>query len=59
MAHGVGRNMRIMIIPVGSQNGAQKLLQITRQTTADGEEFVRTELDPVRFVPFLGGSIRK
>lgn len=49
----------IMIIPVGSQNGAQKLFQITRQTTTDGDEFVRTELDPVKFVPFLGGALRK
>lgn len=49
----------MMLIPVGSQSGAQKLLQITRQTLSTGEEFVRTELDPVRFVPLLGGSIRK
>lgn len=44
----------IMIIPVGSQQGEQKLLQIVRE----GDEFVRTELDAVRFVPFLGGSVR-
>ena len=49
----------MMIIPVGSQTGSQKLFQITRQTTADGEEFARIELDPVRFVPMLGGSVRK
>ena len=49
----------MMMIPVGSQTGAQKLFQITRQNSADGEEFVRVELDPVRFVPMLGGSIRK
>ena len=49
----------IMIIPVGSQSGSQKLFLITRTATAEGEEFVRTELDPVKFVPFLGGSIRK
>lgn len=49
----------IMIIPVGSQSGAQKLFLITRQVTAEGDEFVRTELDPVKFVPFLGGALRK
>lgn len=44
----------IMVIPVGSQKGAQKLLQITR--VADG--FVEQELDGVKFVPMLNGAIR-
>jgi protein-L-isoaspartate(D-aspartate) O-methyltransferase len=44
----------IMVIPVGSQTGAQKLLQITRE--ADG--FVQEELDGVKFVPMLNGAVR-
>ena len=44
----------IMVIPVGSQNGSQKLLLITHE--ADG--FVQEELDPVRFVPLLNGAVR-
>ncbi len=44
----------IMIIPVGSQDGSQKLLQITHE--ADG--YVQEELDPVRFVPLLNGAVR-
>lgn len=43
----------IMIIPVGSQSGAQTLLQITRE--ADG--FVEEELEGVRFVPMLNGAL--
>lgn len=43
----------IMIIPVGSQSGAQTLLQITRE--ADG--FVEQELEGVRFVPMLNGAL--
>jgi protein-L-isoaspartate(D-aspartate) O-methyltransferase len=44
----------IMVIPVGSQNGIQKLLQITRE--ADG--YVEEELDGVKFVPLLNGAVR-
>ena len=44
----------IMVIPVGSQNGSQKLLMITHE--ADG--YVQEELDPVRFVPLLNGAVR-
>ena len=44
----------IMIIPVGSQGGRQKLLQITHER--DG--YVQEELDPVRFVPLLNGAVR-
>lgn len=44
----------IMVIPVGSQNGSQRLLYITRE--ADG--FVQEELDGVRFVPLLNGAVR-
>jgi protein-L-isoaspartate(D-aspartate) O-methyltransferase len=43
----------MMIIPVGSQTGKQKLLQITR----DNDEFVTVELDPVKFVPLLNGAV--
>lgn len=45
----------MMIIPVGSRSGKQKLLQITR----DNDEFVTVELDPVRFVPLLGGAVSR
>jgi protein-L-isoaspartate(D-aspartate) O-methyltransferase len=44
----------IMVIPVGSQSGNQKLLMITREQDA----YVQEELDPVRFVPLLNGAIR-
>jgi len=44
----------IMVIPVGSQSGSQKLLLITREQDA----YVQEELDPVRFVPLLNGAIR-
>ena len=44
----------ILVIPVGSQNGKQKLLQITRER----DQFTQEELDPVRFVPMLAGAIR-
>ena len=42
----------IMVIPVGSQNGVQKLLKITREV--DG--FEQQELDAVKFVPMLQGG---
>ncbi|MCW9012810.1 MAG: protein-L-isoaspartate(D-aspartate) O-methyltransferase [Gammaproteobacteria bacterium] len=45
----------VMVIPVGSQTGVQKLLQITRE--ADG--FYEEVLDGVRFVPLLNGAVRK
>ena len=44
----------IMVIPVGSQSGRQKLLQITREV--DG--FVEEVLDGVKFVPLLNGAVR-
>ena len=43
----------IMVIPVGSQHGVQKLLQITREV--DG--YVEEELDGVKFVPMLNGAV--
>ena len=43
-----------MVIPVGSQHGIQKLLQITRE--ADG--YVEEELDGVKFVPLLNRAVR-
>ena len=43
----------IMVIPVGEQNGVQKLLQITRQQ--DG--YVEEELNGVNFVPMLNGAV--
>ena len=43
----------IMVIPVGSQHGVQKLLQITREV--DG--YVEQELDGVKFVPMLNGAV--
>lgn len=43
----------IMVIPVGGQNGVQKLLQITREA----DQFVEEELDAVRFVPLLNGAV--
>ncbi len=43
----------MMVIPVGGQNGAQKLLLITREE----DQFVEEELDAVKFVPLLNGAI--
>ncbi len=44
----------IMVIPVGSQTGSQRLLFITRE--ANG--YIQEELDGVRFVPLLNGAVR-
>lgn len=43
----------IMVIPVGSQRGVQKLLLITREQN----QFVEEELDAVKFVPMLNGAL--
>ena len=43
----------IMVIPVGSQQGVQKLLKITREE--DG--YIEEELDGVKFVPMLNGAV--
>ncbi len=43
----------MMVIPVGGQNGAQKLLLITREE----DQFVEEELDAVKFVPLLNGAV--
>lgn len=43
----------IMVIPVGSQQGVQKLLLITREA----DQFVEEELDAVKFVPLLNGAV--
>lgn len=43
----------IMVIPVGSQRGVQKLLLITHE----GNQFVEEELDAVKFVPMLNGAV--
>ena len=43
----------IMVIPVGGQQGVQKLLLITREV----DQFVEEELDAVKFVPLLNGAI--
>jgi len=43
----------IMVIPVGGQQGVQKLLLITREAN----QFVEEELDAVKFVPLLNGAI--
>ncbi|MDV2080434.1 protein-L-isoaspartate(D-aspartate) O-methyltransferase [Marinobacter xestospongiae] len=42
----------VLIAPVGETT--QMLVQTVRQ----GDEFVQTELEPVRFVPLLGGVVR-
>lgn len=44
----------VMVIPVGSQHGVQKLLQITREA----EGYIEEELDGVKFVPLLNGAVR-
>ena len=44
----------LMVIPVGGQQGIQKLLLITREA----EQFVEEELDAVKFVPLLSGAVR-
>jgi len=43
----------MMVIPVGAQQGAQRLLLITREA----DQFVEQELDAVKFVPLLNGAI--
>ncbi len=43
----------IMVIPVGGQQGIQKLLLITREV----DQFVEEELETVKFVPLLNGAI--
>ena len=43
----------MMVIPVGSQQGVQKLLLITREV----DQFVEEELDAVKFVPLLNGAV--
>jgi len=43
----------IMVIPVGGQQGVQKLLLIRREA----DRFVEEELDAVRFVPLLNGAV--
>lgn len=43
----------IMVIPVGSQRGVQKLLLITHEDN----QFVEEELDAVKFVPMLNGAV--
>ena len=43
----------MLVIPVGSQQGAQKLLLITREQ----DQYVEEELDAVRFVPLLNGAV--
>lgn len=43
----------MMVIPVGGQQGIQKLLLITREA----DQFVEEELDAVKFVPLLNGAI--
>ncbi len=42
----------VLIAPVGEED--QVLVEITRR----GDEFVHRELEPVRFVPLLGGVVR-
>lgn len=43
----------MMVIPVGGQQGIQKLLLITREA----DQFVEEELDAVKFVPLLNGAV--
>lgn len=43
----------MLVIPVGSQQGAQKLLLITREV----DQYVEEELDAVKFVPLLNGAV--
>lgn len=43
----------MMVIPVGSQQGVQKLLLITREEN----QYVEEELDAVKFVPMLNGAV--
>ena len=42
----------VLIAPVGEEN--QVLVEIIRR----GDSFERRELEPVRFVPLLGGVVR-
>ncbi|MGO1461720.1 MAG: protein-L-isoaspartate(D-aspartate) O-methyltransferase [Oleiphilaceae bacterium] len=42
----------VLVAPVGEQK--QVLVEVTR----NGDEFERRELEPVRFVPLLGGVVR-
>ena len=43
-----------MVIPVGVEE--QVLHMIERTESDDGSEFIKTKLEPVKFVPLLGGT---
>lgn len=43
-----------MVIPVGTDE--QILYLIERVSTETGDEFIKTKLEPVKFVPLLGGT---
>ena len=43
----------MLVIPVGGQQGVQKLLLITREA----DQYVEEELDAVKFVPMLNGAV--
>lgn len=45
----------VLVIPAGP-DGNQQLMTVTRQ--GDSDEFERRVLEPVRFVPLLGGVVR-
>jgi protein-L-isoaspartate(D-aspartate) O-methyltransferase len=49
----------IMVLPIGPQNGPQRIIKLTRSTAAEGSAVTREELIPVRFVPLLPGQAQE
>ena len=50
---------RVMILPLGPQNGPQHLIKLTKSQTPDGVKLDEEKLIPVRFVPMLRGKARE
>ncbi|CAN0440474.1 unnamed protein product, partial [Phaeothamnion confervicola] len=49
----------VMVLPVGPANGPQRIIKLTKSTTAEGVTVARAELILVRFVPLLPGQAQE
>jgi protein-L-isoaspartate(D-aspartate) O-methyltransferase len=49
----------VMVLPVGPHNGPQRIIKLTKSTTAAGVEVARDEFIAVRFVPLLPGQAQE
>ena len=49
----------IMLLPLGPHNGPQRIVKLTKSTTASGSEIKREDLITVRFVPLLPGQAQE